>query len=167
MDRELERNLTRTSRKEILESETSKVNFILAKTLNLIPPGRPIISGVGTFSEGLSGYVDSLLNPLLFNIPSFIQDTTHFLRVLNNIGTLPAYTLFVTMDVTSLYTNIPHEEGILASREFMLRHSFNQTLADDVSNIIKFVLTNNFFTFNNKNYLQIKGTAMGTKMAPC
>ena len=145
----------------------SKEIFRLAKTLNLIPPGRPIISGVGTFSEGLSGYVDSLLNPLLFNIPSFIQDTTHFLRVLNNIGTLPANTLLVTMDVTSLYTNIPHEEGILASREFMLRHSFNQTLADDVSNIIKFVLTNNFFTFNDKNYLQIKGTAMGTKMAPC
>lgn len=37
----------------------------------------------------------------------------------------------------------------------------------DVSNIIEFILTNNFFTFNNKSYLQIKGTAIGTKMAPC
>jgi hypothetical protein len=31
---------------------------------------------------------------------------------------------------------------------------------------IKLVLENNFFFFDNKYYLQIKGTAMGTKVAP-
>ncbi|KAJ8018775.1 hypothetical protein HOLleu_43053 [Holothuria leucospilota] len=74
-----------------------------AKTLKVIPPDRPIISGVGTLSEGLSGYVDSLLNPLLPNIPSFIQDTTHFLRVLNNIGTLPSNALLMTSCHIPLY----------------------------------------------------------------
>ena len=30
----------------------------------------------------------------------------------------------------------------------------------------EFVLTNNFFEFNNESYQQISGTAMGTKVAP-
>ena len=91
---------------------SSEEIYQLSKNHKLFPPGRPIISGIGTLSEGLSGYVDSLLNPLLHNIPSYIQDTTHFLRILNSIDYLPDNALLVTMDVTSLYTNIPHDEGI-------------------------------------------------------
>ena len=31
---------------------------------------------------------------------------------------------------------------------------------------IKFILENNYFCFNDTHFLQIKGTAMGTKFAP-
>ncbi|PIK62510.1 hypothetical protein BSL78_00516 [Apostichopus japonicus] len=79
----------------------------LARKLKLFPPCRPIISGIGTLTEHLSGYMDSVLNPLLTHIPSYIQDTTHFLRILNTIQALPINSLLVTMDVSSLYTNIP------------------------------------------------------------
>ena len=36
-----------------------------------------------------------------------------------------------------------------------------------ISKLINLVLTNDNFQFNDENYLQILGTAMGTKMAPC
>ncbi|KAJ8044656.1 Neuromedin-U receptor 2 [Holothuria leucospilota] len=45
---------------------------------------------------------------------SYIQDTTHFLRILKDVKSLPSNSLLVTMDVSALYTNIPHEEGVLA-----------------------------------------------------
>ena len=45
----------------------------------------------------------------------------------------------------------------------LLHSRFNK---DFVSEGVKLVLTNNYFLFNNTTYLQTKGTAMGTKMAP-
>ena len=36
-----------------------------------------------------------------------------------------------------------------------------------ISKLINLVLTNDNYQLNDENYLQIFGTAMGTKMAPC
>ena len=98
---------------------------------------------------------------------SFIKDTTHFLSKLEQLGQLPANSLLVTLDVSSLYTNIPHNEGISACRHFLDTRDHNsstvgtETLCDH-----SMILTMNNFTFNDRHYLQIHGTAMGTRMAP-
>ena len=70
------------------------------------------------------------------------------------------------MDVNSLYTNIPHKDGINACRSFIDRHSTDPALRNDIPILIDFILTHNLFKFNNDHYLQIIGTATGTKMAP-
>ena len=72
----------------------------------------------------------------------------------------------ITMDFNSLYTNIPHTDGINECRSFLNRHTTDPALINDIPILIKFILTHNLFKFNNDHYLQIKGTAMGTKMAP-
>ncbi|XP_033116641.1 uncharacterized protein LOC117116665, partial [Anneissia japonica] len=140
--------------------------YNLARSLNTTPPGRPIISGNSTLTENISGYVDSILNPLLVCIPSFIQDTTHFLKKLNDIPPLPNHALLVTLDACSLYTNIPHDEGIAACEKFISTNDPAQS-SPDISKLIKFILTHSNFVFHDKHYQQISGTAMGTKMAPC
>ena len=64
------------------------------------------------------------------------------------------------MDVTSLYTNIPQEEGItIVCNAYENFHATN-FLREMLSLILK-----NSFQFNGKDYLQTHGTAMGTKMA--
>ncbi|KAJ8034954.1 hypothetical protein HOLleu_21996 [Holothuria leucospilota] len=94
----------------------------LARKYNVIPPGRPIVSGINTPTEYLSAYVDRFLQPLLTYIPSYIQDTTHFLRRLQHeVPFVQDGSYLVTLDVSSLYTNIPHEEGIIACRELLLK----------------------------------------------
>ena len=61
-----------------------------------------------------------------------------------------------------------HNEGITACRHFpdtQDRNSYTvgtETLCD----LIRMILTMNNFTFNDKHYLQMHGTAMGTRMAP-
>ena len=80
------------------------------------PPGRPIVSANGHPTEHISEYVSNILNPLVSKLPSYIKDTTHFLNKLDSISTLPNDSLLVTLDVSSLYTNIPHTEGIQAAR---------------------------------------------------
>ena len=72
----------------------------------------------------------------------------------------------ITMDVNSLYTNIPHTNGINACRSFLNRHTTDPALINDIPILIDFILTHNRFKFNNDHYLQIKGTSMGIKMTP-
>ena len=138
-----------------------------ANCLNIRPPYRPIVSSKRTISEHISGYVDSILQPLLHKIPTLMTDTNDFLRKLNDINHLitPESTM-ITMDVNSLDTNIRHKDGINACSSFRNRHITDPALINDIPILIDFILTHNLLKFNNDHYLQIKGTAMGTKMAP-
>lgn len=161
--------------------DTNTYNFLIPHSPSRIPlfymlpkihkpniPGRPIISGCDSPTEKLSIFVDHYLKTLVPSIPSYIRDTNHFLQTIFSLPTpLPENTILVTIDVTSLYTNIPHEEGIAASLKALSTlpkhstpplHVFNQFLT--------FILKHNFFSFNQQFYLQQHGTAMGTRMAP-
>ena len=67
------------------------------------------------------------------------------------------------MDVSSLYTNIPHREG-LSTAVRALEARTNQSVPTRV--LIKFlslILNLNNFCFNENNYIQTKGGAMGSK----
>ena len=66
------------------------------------------------------------------------------------------------MDVTSLYTNIAQEEG--TTTECRAYENFHRNNPPIPTQYLKEMLSL-IFQFNGKNYLQIHGTAMGTKMA--
>ena len=74
--------------------------------------------------------------------------------------------LLVTLDVTSLYTNIPREEGLDACREALDTREVLDSPTDYIINLIDLVFKTNNFSFDNTHYLQKHGTAMGTRMAP-
>ena len=79
-------------------------------------------------------------------------------------------TILVSMDVTSLYTNIPQDEGITivceAYEKYEKYHNNNPPIPSHyLKQILGLILKENLFQFNGKNYLQVHGTAMGTKMA--
>ena len=90
--------------------------YILPKIHKRGNPGRPIVSSCGSPTEGISHFVDYHLASLVKEIPSYIKHTTDFLNKLQKIKHLPTETLLVTLDVRSLYTNIPHNESIEAFR---------------------------------------------------
>ena len=111
-------------------------------------PGRPIVSSNSHPTERISQFVDFHLQPLVTKLPSYIKDTTHFLNKLNSIGQLPDGVLLVTLDVSSLYTNIPHNDGIQVCSEF-LDQRLNPTIQTTrLCDLIRMILTNNTFTFN-------------------
>ena len=60
------------------------------------------------------------------------------------------------MDVRSLNTSIPNNEGIAATKKSYIHKT----------TFLALILTLNNFVFNSKFYLQIKGCAMGTICAP-
>lgn len=128
---------------------------------------RPIIGGPNSATQRLSHLLDLILKPLCKEVPSFIRDDLDFLDSLPT--SVDATSTLVTFDVVNLYTNIPHELGIQAI-EFWLQNSdtgINKRFTKDfIINSLKIILENNVFYFDGKHYVQRKGTAMGTKMAP-
>ena len=135
---------------------------------NKHPPGRPIVSGNGCPTERISQFVDFFLQPCVKKIDSYIKDTTDFLSMLKQTGQLPPGCLLVTLDVASLYTNIPNVEGCQATL-YSLNHSRNPLEKPHnhyLLQLLEKVLTCNNFDFDGKHYLQVGGTAMGTKVAP-
>ena len=54
--------------------------YILPKVHKTGCPGRPIVSAVGSPTEGLSELVDHFIQPFVPNIPSYIRDTQDFFR---------------------------------------------------------------------------------------
>ena len=69
------------------------------------------------------------------------------------------------MDIKSLYTNIPNQEGIQAVKS-VLEKSNKSSLMSVVTSFLGLILALNNFQFNDKNYLQINGASMGTKCSP-
>ena len=101
-------------------------------------------------------------------LPSFIQDSTDFINLIETLK-LPQTCILASIDVSSLYTNIPHLEGREAVTKNLSLNQDPPPLQPQpvvIGELIDIVLQNNVFEFNDKLYLQKQGTAMGTKMAP-
>jgi hypothetical protein len=133
-------------------------------------PPRPIISGCDSPTDNISKYLTKIFNPIAQAQDSYIKDTKHLLQIIDSFPPLPENAILVTADVSSLYTNIPHEEGISTilsaldtHRHLLPTHTPNNTI---IRQFLTFILKVNHFQFLDKLYLQTQGTAMGTKMAP-
>ena len=72
----------------------------------------------------------------------------------------------VTIDVKSLYTNIPHTEGIAAITRMIEYTGLDTLHRMFICNLTHQVLTKNYFQFNGQMYRQKQSTAIGTRMAP-
>ncbi|XP_070182243.1 uncharacterized protein [Littorina saxatilis] len=135
------------------------------------PPGQPIVSGVKGPTVKLSKLVDSWLQDLVVQLPSHVKDTTHMLQTVQDLNTTEGPfnpgTLLVTIDVVGLYTNTPHDDMETALRHFLtLKPLPNTPPAATIVQVVRHILSNNVFTFEEQLYKQEHGTAMGTPMTP-
>ena len=97
---------------------------------------------------------------------SYFRDIQHFISRLKHLGKIPEGALLVTLDVRSLYTNIPNHEGILAMAEHLRNDPDKQQIGPHLLNLLKLVLHLMSCNFNGDHYLPVVGTAMGTAAAP-
>ena len=163
----LEKELISEQTYKFLSSGGKSVFYLLPKIhKNLVnPPGRPIVSSIDCPTERISMMLDIILQPLLLTTKSYVKDTPDFLRKLSKEIILKEENFF-TLDVSSLYTNIPLEESL----EIMEKEFFPRTNCviptPYLVKMLELILKCNNFTFNRKHFLQVNGTAMGTRVAP-
>ena len=101
------------------------------------------------------------------HLKSYVKDDIDMLRKLpRKID--PDSDLY-SFDVVSLYTSIGHQLGIEALSYWcdkLRNHIPERFTKDFIIKACHFILTNNFFQFNEHFWHQLIGTPMGTKFAP-
>ena len=109
-------------------------------------PGRPVINSINCHTSEISRFVDHHLQPVVREIPSYIKDTNDFINKIDNF-TVPPNSFLVTMDVKSLYTSIPNNEGI-ASVKKKYDHYPNKTIPTKIiTTFLALILTLNDFIY--------------------
>ena len=103
-------------------------------------------------------FVDKLLQPMAQQQKSYLKDTTHFINFLEKTK-VPENTIFVSMDVMSLCTNIPQEELRINIKK---RTSYPYTTSAKSAQSYP---SGELLPVYWKNCVQIYGTRTGTKMA--
>lgn len=73
--------------------------------------GRPIVAEIGLLNERLGEWVDSQLQPLVCSLPGFLRDTKQLLNKTQDVPWNDNYR-WISCDVASLYSSIPHNLGI-------------------------------------------------------
>ena len=123
---------------------------------------RPIVSNAGSILAGLSKWLDFHLQPFLEKIPSFLKDSDALLDALHQLD-LEEDFFFFSADVVSMYPNIDIERAINTIDTHIAGHPLHKQIVRG----LKLIMTNNYFVFDDKIFLQLNGTAMGTSVAPC
>ena len=150
----------------LLEEKIETPEFhLLPKIHKANNPGRPVISSINYHTSRISEFVDCYLQPDVKKIISYVKDTPDFIKKIETIDHLSDNSYLVSLDVCSLYTNIPHKEGIETVKQ-KLRKSKPDISIKSIFTFLKPILTLNNFVFNGINYLQRKSCAMGTKCVP-
>ena len=145
--------------------------YYLPKAHKLRTPLRPIIAGMRHPTVKISKFLDDLLRPL-FNQMSKETSIENGFELLKKLlawssTRLTKDTLFCSIDVTDLYTMIPQIKGVLSLKKMIDHLHLKQIGGLNVETIIRlsrFVMQNNYFSFNGKFYHQIRGGAMGSPL---
>ncbi|CAF3035017.1 unnamed protein product, partial [Rotaria sp. Silwood2] len=145
--------------------------YYLPKTHKPGTPLRPIVSGLKHPTIKISKYLDELLRPLFDKIALKTTVTSGFdaMKQLYEWSTynLREETLLCTIDVVDLYTMIPQTEGVLAIKKMLDYLKLKQIGGLKVETIIRlsrFVIKNNYFSYEGQYYHQIRGGAMGSPL---
>lgn len=130
-----------------------------------MPPGRPIVSDVNSESYRISDYVNSFLTPLACKHPSYIKNSTEFVKAIQN-KIINKNTILVTSDITALYTNMKHDLTINYIQDIFKQYPDPSRPEHHLLQLLNIILKNNDFQFNDKTYLQTCGCPMGKKIGP-
>ena len=132
--------------------------------INNIPSFRPILSAINTPSYKLAKYLVPILSSLTFN-EFTVKDTFHFVK---DIAELDSKTFMASLDVESLFTNIPLNETInnLVNDMFLNQDIVNTFNKRDMFELLSIATKESFFIFDEKIYRQIDGVSMGSPLGP-
>ena len=126
-------------------------------------PFRPIVSSVNTYNYNLASYLVSILQPISTNQYT-VKDAFRFAdwakKYKHNNG-------MCSLDVSSLFTNVPLEETLNICLDKLYSHTEPPALPRVVSRkLLEFATKKSHFLFDGKYYDQIDGVAMGSPLGP-
>ena len=147
------------------ESSTEARFYMLSKIHKKDIPGRPICSSVNHPTSRISKFVDEHIKKYVPQTKSYIRDAQDFIKTIKDLGPILEGAILGTLNVSSLCTNIPNHEGILAVANKLRGDPTKAPITSFILDLLTLVLHNMNFEFNGEHYLQRGGTAMDTSLA--
>ena len=116
------------------------------------------ITSIGSYTA------HTLLMPIVEELPSYIKSSNELIIELNKIE-CNNECAFLQADIESMYPSINIQDGILVLEHVLRGWEYPTNIQEFIKEITEWVLIHNYMTFNNRIYLQINGTAMGTSLS--
>ena len=119
---------------------------------------------VKTPTYNLAKFIVPLLEPITTNMYT-VKDSIEFAKEIADQD--PGF-FMASLDVKSLFTNIPLEETLNVCCDYLFSNNakVNNINRIDFEKLIRAAPQNNFFNFEGKIYEQIDGVAMGSSLGP-
>lgn len=70
-------------------------------------PGRPITSFINSPLYNVSKFISNPISNAIGKTYSYVKDSWHFVEYIKNLSVIPDDHVFVSLDVRSMYPNIP------------------------------------------------------------
>ena len=115
-------------------------------------------------TELLAPYLDKVTAPFVRGLDSYVKDPGHMLTILVSFRFRGEHRFIFTMDIKSLYTVIPNDEGLRAFKYFLDKLEVLDPPTHTLLRMAELALTLNSFVFNGEHYKQIGGVATGSKL---
>ena len=130
--------------------------------VNNVPKFRPILSAINSPTYNISKYINGLLKPFTTNKYT-ARDSFTFA---NDIQAQCTSKFMASLDVDSLFTNIPLVETIEICSELLFRDQaiVDGLNKDEFKRLLTLATKESFILFNGSYYKQVDGMAMGSPL---
>jgi flagellin-like hook-associated protein FlgL len=98
----------------------------------------------------------------MYAVPLSIGNTQQLLTELQNTTEYNQNLRLASFDITNMYTNIPTSNIPPIIEQICKYQNTPKEITREINKIVRTILKQNYFTFDNNVYKQIDGLAMGT-----
>ena len=144
-----------TAQNLIITTPRTSCIYFNPKIHKLKNSGRPIVSACSCPTELISSYLDKVMTPIVKSAPSYIKASNHALEIFRNFNFSGENKIIFTMNITSSYTVIPNNEGLVALKYFFNQRPIKKPSSETFLRLAELVLTLNCFSFGDNYYKQI------------
>lgn len=129
-------------------------------------PVRPLVNFTSAPSYRLSKKLDQILRThIKLENNHSLKNSIEFVNLTESLN-INSHQTMASFDIVNLYTNVPIEETLRITKDNLLQNSSLSTQAiDELINILKITLKQNYFIFDGKYYMQNNGLAMGSPLS--
>lgn len=129
-------------------------------------PIRPVVSYIGAPAYNLSRHLNYLLKLKSNYTPKFsLKNSLQLIDKIKDV-TLPRGARLLSLDVESLFTNVPYQECLQILEGHFERQRMHPGEVDELISLTKTCMDQNYFRFENQYYKQKEGLAMGSPLSP-
>ena len=156
----------RTHRKLKVTSSNPPRIYGLPKIHKQGRPLRPVVSTIGSTTYGIAQFLAKIIGNVVGKTEYHVRNSFEFAEEISE-KQIPEDNVLFSLDVTSLYTNVPVEYAIDCLKERWNEINKYTTIdCDSFVSAVKLVLESTFFVYRGSTYAQTFGVPMGSPLSP-